>query len=103
VLFADFAILISVAAIEPHILWHNDFLGSMGAGIRQMAPDPSGSFLQSDVFDKAGAVAGSCAEAEDGEQPQPLFRRGIWTNCFPSGRTSPVVWLELLTRETLRP
>ena len=32
VLFADFAILISMAAIEPHVLWHNDFLGSMGEG-----------------------------------------------------------------------
>jgi hypothetical protein len=31
--------------------------------------------------------------------PKPLLRQGIWTNCFPSGRTTPVVWFEGVTRE----
>ncbi len=34
---------------------------------------------------------------------KPLLRQGIWTNCLPSERTSPVVWLELMTRERFTP
>ncbi len=26
--------------------------------------------------------------------PEPLIRQGIWTNCFPSRRASPVVLLD---------
>ena len=33
------------------------------------------------------------------EQPQPLFRRGIYTGRSASGHTSPVVSLEVIPRE----
>ena len=58
-------------------------------GIRQMAPDPSGSFLQVGVFDKAEPRRKAPRRRMTAdEQPQQLFRPGISTNCFPLGRTS---------------
>src|SRR5208283_5182577 len=38
-----------------------------------------------------------------GDQPQPLLHKRISTNCFPSGRSSPVIWLELTTQECSMP
>src|SRR5208283_3117073 len=69
-----------------------------------MAPDPSGSFLQSGVFDKVEPWRrASKRRTTVDEQPQPQVRHGISTNCSPSRRTSPVVLLELMPRERTMP
>jgi hypothetical protein len=36
-------------------------------------------------------------------RPEPVFRPGQWQNWLSSGRTSRVVWLELITREHSMP
>lgn len=67
-----------------------------------MAPDPSGSFLRSGVFDKVEPwrKAPKRRTTAD-EQQQPLVRQGISTNCSPSRRTSPVGLLEPYDARTL--
>ena len=71
------------------------------------SPHSSGSdarISQFGAFDKADASWRAPPEPKvvDGG-PKPLLRRGIWTNCLPSGCTSPVGWLKLMTRERLMP
>ena len=62
VLFADFAILISMAAIEPHIRWHNDFLGSMRAGIRRIGPCSEATIFPFRGSDKVEALRWNALE-----------------------------------------
>jgi hypothetical protein len=69
-----------------------------------MGLGPDKSFLHFGAFDKTKSPRLSAQErAKWDGRPQPLVRQDIWANCFPSGRTPPVVWLELLTQERSMP
>ncbi len=62
-----------------------------------MAPGAGENFLQLGAFDKAERWRKAAqSRVMTDEQRQPLFRRGIWTNLSASGRTSPMVLLELM-------
>jgi hypothetical protein len=68
VLFADFTILISMAAIEPHILWHNDFLGSTGEGSDR--PPATGDLQSAAVSTRSATIM---QHAETPRKPTPCI------------------------------
>ena len=78
------------------------FLETKRTGIRRMGPGSDARISQFGAFDKAEPSWRAPREPKMADdRVKPLLRQGIWTNCLPSERTSPVVWLELMTPRTL--